>query len=132
MNDKQTAQTAPNEETAVLFNADCPVCNFEISHYATYAAQGNLAIRFDDLNACDLSRWGVSADQAARRLHVRKTGKIHVGVDAFIALWQDMPRYRLLAHIVGLPGILQLSRAVYDYALAPVIYRAHLRRQAKP
>jgi hypothetical protein len=29
---------------------------------------------------------------------------------------------------VGLPGIKQIAIATYDYALAPAIYRWHLRR----
>ena len=34
----------------VLYNADCPICNFEIKHYQKYVDKANLAIDFDDLN----------------------------------------------------------------------------------
>jgi len=43
------------EETKILYNADCPVCRFEINHYASYSADRGLALRFDDLNSCDLN-----------------------------------------------------------------------------
>ena len=116
--------------TAVLYNAECPVCNFEISHYAGYAAREGLPIRFDDLNGAGREAWGLSADQAARRLYVLHEGQLTSGIPAFLVLWRQMPRYRWLARVVGLPGVRQVAGLVYDHVLAPLIYRWHLRRQA--
>lgn len=115
-------------DTRVLYNHDCPVCRAEITHYADYAGREGLAIGFDDLNRVDLGMWGVSADQAARRLHVVHEGRVLSGIPAFITLWQQMPRYRWLARIVGLPGLRQIATVVYDHILAPVLYWTHLRR----
>lgn len=115
-------------DTQVLFNADCPVCNFEIRHYAKYTEAQDLPVRFEDLNTCELSRWGVTADQAARRLYVRKGDKLLSGIEAFLVLWQEMPRYRWLARLIGLPVIRQGAVLIYDNILAPILYRAHLRR----
>jgi predicted DCC family thiol-disulfide oxidoreductase YuxK len=120
-----------DDKTAVLYNADCPVCNFEISHYAKYADTKGLPIRFDDLNTDALAEWGLDSDTAARRLYVTKDGQLYSGIPAFLILWADMPRYTWVARIVGLPGIKQLSGLAYDYVLAPVIYKMHLRRQSK-
>jgi len=117
-------------ETRVLYNADCPVCSFEINHYAKYSGDSGLPIRFEDLNREALDDWGVTRDQAARRLYVLKDGQMYGGIPAFIVLWQDMPRYRWLARLVSLPGIHWLASKAYDYVLAPLIYRWHLRRQA--
>lgn len=114
--------------TSVLFNADCPVCSFEIGHYARYCLDAGLPIRFDDLNSDARARWGIDADTAARRLYVLHDGQLTSGIPAFLVLWAQMPRYRWLARIVGLPAIRQLASALYDFALAPVIYRWHLRR----
>jgi len=113
-------------ETAVLYNAECPVCNFEISHYAKYASREGLSITFDDLNSAACDTWGMSPDQAARRLYVRKDGQLISGIPAFLVLWREMPRYLWLARVVGLPVIRQLSVLMYDYVLAPAIYRWHL------
>lgn len=124
---KQTGHTSP--DTRVLYNADCPICSFEINHYAAYSKKQALPIRFEDLNADDLTDWGLTADQAARRLYVLKDGQMVSGIPAFLLLWQDMPRYRILARIVGLPGIKQVASFAYDHALAPLIYRWHKRRQ---
>lgn len=115
-------------DTRVLYNHDCPVCRAEITHYADYAGREGLAIGFDDLNRVDLGMWGVTADQAARRLHVVHEGRVLSGLPAFITLWRQMPRYRWLARIVALPGIRQAATLVYDHVLAPLLYRAHLRR----
>lgn len=120
-----------DDDTRVLYNAECPVCSFEIDHYATYAKDRALPLQFEDLNTQDLAAWGLSADQAARRLYVLKDGALMSGMPAFVALWKEMPRYRWLAKTVGLPGVRQVSGLLYDHVLAPLIYRWHLRRQAK-
>lgn len=117
--------------TSVLYNANCPVCNFEIQHYARYAGDNDLPIRFDDLNTDARVRWGLDADTAARRLYVLHDGALTSGVPAFLVLWAQMPKYRWLASVVRLPGVKQIASAIYDYVFAPVIYRWHLRRLRK-
>mmetsp|Transcript_27394 Transcript_27394/g.50335 ORF Transcript_27394/g.50335 Transcript_27394/m.50335 type:complete len:130 (+) Transcript_27394:1943-2332(+) len=119
------------EDTRVLYNADCPVCRFEIDHYAAYSAARALPIGFDDLNSDALKTWGVTADAATRRLHVLKDGTLYSGIPAFIVLWQGMPRYRVLARVVSLPGVNWLAVKVYDHVLAPLLYGWHLRRQRR-
>lgn len=115
-------------KTCVLYNANCPVCSFEIGHYARYADKAGLPIRFDDLNTEARTEWGLDADTAARRLYVLHDGQLTSGIPAFLVLWAQMPRYRLLGRIVGLPGVRQIAGAAYDHVLAPIIYRWHLRR----
>ncbi len=124
-------KTPPEPGTAVLYNADCPVCNFEIRHYAQYAHRTGLPIRFDDLNSAARRMWGLDADTAARRLYVLHDGVLTSGIPAFLVLWAQMPKYRWLARVVGLPGIRQIASVVYDHVLAPAIYRWHLRRQRR-
>jgi len=118
-------------KTTVLYNASCPVCNFEIQHYARYAGRTGLPIRFDDLNSDARGHWGLDADAAAKRLYVLHEGKLSSGIPAFLVLWAQMPRYRWLALAVGLPGAFQSACWIYDFVLAPAIYRLHLRRLRK-
>jgi predicted DCC family thiol-disulfide oxidoreductase YuxK len=118
-------------ETRVLYNNQCPVCSFEINHYAEYARQNRLPIRFDDLNGPDRAEWGIDEDTAARRLYVLRNGQLYDGIPAFIELWREMPRYRWLAKVVGLPGVRHIASFGYDHVLAPLIYRWHLRRRAR-
>ncbi|MGB3556428.1 MAG: DUF393 domain-containing protein [Jannaschia sp.] len=125
--------SAPNtgSEMRVLYNADCPVCAFEIDHYRTRAARDGLPVRFDDLNGPDRADWGIDADAAARRLHVLSDGEVLAGFPAFRALWGAMPRMRWLARLTGLPGIRQGLGWGYDRIGAPLLYRAHRRRVAR-
>ena len=120
-----------SKETRVLYNADCPVCNFEITHYADYSAREGLPIRFDDLNSDALTQWDLDADTAARRLYVLKDGALYSGIPAFVLLWQELPRYRWLARLVSVPGVHWVACLTYDYVLAPLSYRWHLRRQRR-
>lgn len=123
-----------HSKTAVLYNAECPVCNFEISHYAKYAQASDLPIRFDDLNTDARAPWNLTEDEAARRLYVLHEGELSSGIPAFLVLWQQMPKYRWLARVVGFPGVKHLAIFAYDHALAPAIYawyRAYQRRQNK-
>ncbi|MBW6418401.1 thiol-disulfide oxidoreductase DCC family protein [Celeribacter sp. PS-C1] len=122
------AQTEP--KTKVLYNAQCPVCSFEINHYKGYAARCALPIRFDDLNT-EADRWGLAPDVAAQRLYVEKDGQLLSGVPAFRVLWAEMPRYRWLAQVTGWPVLRPLSEFAYDRVLAPLIYGWHTRRQAR-
>lgn len=119
-------------KTDVLYNAACSVCSREIDHYARISADQALPLRYDDLNNAGLLRaWGISAEDAAKRLHVRKDGQIYSGVPAFIVLWQALPRYRWLAKFVSLPGVYRCATWVYDGMLAPALYRRHQKRVAK-
>ncbi|CUH53156.1 thiol-disulfide oxidoreductase DCC family protein [Shimia marina] len=119
------------QETRILYNADCPVCNAEICHYRSYSEDNGITLGFDDLNTEALSTWGLDADIAAKRLHVVQDGTLYDGIPAFIVLWQEMPRYRWLARLVSVPGIRHGAILIYDYLLAPTLYVFHLRRQRK-
>lgn len=119
------------KRTEVLYNAACPVCSYEIEHYAKISQREGLPIAFTDLNDADaLRRWGLTADTAARRLHVLQNAEILDGIPAFIALWREMSRYRWLATLVSLPGVFRIAVWTYDLVLAPLLYRWHLRRRA--
>ncbi|MFL2789838.1 MAG: thiol-disulfide oxidoreductase DCC family protein [Paracoccaceae bacterium] len=113
----------------VLYNASCPICNFEIKHYQKYVDKANLAIDFDDLNGANIANWSISPDKAARRLYVSRGDQTVSGIDAFIILWSEMPRYRWLFHFIRQPVIKQFSGLIYDNLLAPFIYYLHLKRQ---
>lgn len=122
----------PALPTAVLYNAECPVCAFEINHYASVSEKHDLALAFDDLNDREaLSAWGLDKETAAKRLHVRKNGEIHSGMPAFVVLWRDMPRYRWLSRLVDLPVVRHIAVFTYDYVLAPLLYNWHLRRNRR-
>jgi predicted DCC family thiol-disulfide oxidoreductase YuxK len=117
------------EEIRVLYNETCPVCRFEIGVYRRQAQADGLAIRFDALDRAE--DWGLTADEAARQLHVWQDGQVLSGLTAFRALWAQMPRWRWLARVTGWPLIEPLVGLLYSRLAAPLLYRVHLRRQRR-
>ena len=86
---------------------------------------------FLDLNEADLASFGLTPDEAARRLYVQRDGELLSGVDAFLLLWRETPGFGGLARFVGLPGVRQVAHIVYEWILAPTLFAMHKRRQAR-
>jgi predicted DCC family thiol-disulfide oxidoreductase YuxK len=117
------------QDTRVLYNDTCPVCRFEIDAYRRRAMASGAPLRFDRLDKA--ADWGLTPDQAARQLHVMVNGRVIGGFEAFRLIWADLPRWRWLARVTRLPVIRPLMDAAYARLAAPLLYRAHLRRQAR-
>ena len=117
------------KDTRILYNHTCPVCSFEIDAYRRRAIADGLPLQFDTLDQA--AQWGISEDQAARRLHVLHKGQVLSGVPAFRALWGEMPHLRWLARLTGRPVIGAAAVTLYDQLLASVLYRMHVRRQRR-
>ena len=115
----------------IIYNENCPVCRFEIKHYQGYVSKNKLPISFIDLNTNDLTEWGVTKDQAAQKLIAIKDGKTLQGIDAFGELWKAMPRYKVLAILIKIPVLNYFSRCLYNFVLAPIIYKMHKNRELK-
>jgi predicted DCC family thiol-disulfide oxidoreductase YuxK len=121
-----------SNETEVLYNADCPICSREVNHYAKLSQQAALPITYQGLGDADrLESWGVNAQEAAKRFHVRKNGEITSGLPAFIILWREIPQTRWLAQLFSLPVVNWTATKVYDHIAAPMLFQMHKRRQSK-
>ncbi|MCU0815520.1 MAG: DUF393 domain-containing protein [Cypionkella sp.] len=118
-----------SDKIEVLYNAECPVCRVEIDAYRRRAEKEGLAMEFLGLE--EAGRFGLTADRAAQSLHLRKDGEVLEGVAAFRTLWSAMPGLRWLARLTGLPVAAPLTDWIYRRVLAPLLYRAHLRRQRR-
>lgn len=115
----------------ILYNGACPICAREIDHYRRLAARiGGAGLAFDDLNTADLGRWGLTADQARRRLHARDEAQVLAGMAAFRALWARLPGWRWLGRATALPGIRQAVDWGYERIAAPWLYRRSCRATA--
>ena len=103
----------------VLYNGSCPICSKEINHYKKHSTN----IEYEDLETilC-FSAWGINKEDAKRKLHVYHDGVMYSGVDAFIQLWRQMPRYRFLSHFASWPMVYPLANFTYDKVLAPFLY----------
>lgn len=119
------------KETEILYNGRCPICAAEIAHYKRRAAEAGAPLVFTDLNAVPLESWGLSSDQATRRLHARQKGRIISGFPAFLAIWRELPGMRWLARVLSLPGLRHTAGFLYNRVAAPLLYTLHKRREAR-
>ena len=59
--------------------------------------------------------------QLIRRLHAKHDGKILEGIDAFLLIWSQLPRYKWLYNFIKLPLIYHMSHILYE-VLAFALY----------
>jgi predicted DCC family thiol-disulfide oxidoreductase YuxK len=117
-------------EVETYFNSRCPVCSTEIGRCRGIAEAAGRAMAWHDINEMPeaLARFGVDIDAVRRKLHVMdREGQLRVGVPAFAALWNELPRHRWLARIAMQPFLLPLWTMLYD-ALAWALYHWNRRR----
>lgn len=112
----------------VIYNDECPVCRAEVDGHAARARAGGLPVRFTPIGSADLAAHGLTADDAARRLHAVRGGRLLSGLEANRAMWAAMPGWRWLARLTGLRPVRPVAAALYDRALAPALYALHRRR----
>ena len=101
------------DETRILYNDTCPLCRFEVDHYRAAATRDGAPLRFDRLE--DAARWGLTPDQAARRLHVLRGGELLSGLEAFSAAFH--PDRKLLVGGDGIPLESFLERPVESWVM---------------
>lgn len=93
-------------QTTVFYDGKCSLCAKEIAYYQKISPQG--VLRFIDLTQ-DMSLFkqhGKDLATGLKQLHVLdKTGVMQMGLNAFICIWQLLPKWRILAFIVKLPII---------------------------
>ena len=114
------------EKITVLYNDNCSVCSLEINHYKAMCSKRNLPIAFEKISdqGSVLIESQLSIEDAKKRLHVRAAdGTLHIGVDAFLVIWATLPYYRWLGGAVSIPGIYTFVDLIYNYVLAPLLYR---------
>lgn len=98
MTEKPTNTSLPT----VFHDGSCPLCSREIRHYRQLP--GAKSIHWVDASqeTASLSAAGLSQETAMRRLHAQSpTGEWHVGLDAFLLIWDYLPRYRWLRRLLG-------------------------------
>ncbi|MDJ0944314.1 MAG: DUF393 domain-containing protein [Kiloniellales bacterium] len=112
------------------YNERCPVCSAGIHAYRASQSGDVCGLDWQDINQDEtaLAAQGVTRDDVWYRLHtVDEDGRILVGIDAFIAIWDELPAYRRRACLLRLPVVRQLAYLGYE-ALAFCLYRWNLWR----
>ena len=99
----------------VFYDGKCGMCSREIRHYMKISPRETFIWRDIANEPQHLKEINVSQSYALKRLHViDQDGKIQVGVDAFIAIWSKIPRWRLLAFLCAMPGIKFMLSVLYN------------------
>ncbi len=84
----------------VYFDGACHLCYREIEFYKK--KQVDHLVEFIDISAegFDAKQFGLDPVAVNEEMHVRAPdGSLHVGVNAFIALWKVLPGYQNLARV---------------------------------
>ena len=107
--------------TKVYFNNSCSICRFEINHYKK---QEN-SLEWIDISTEKKSKKDTNknAKELLRRLHTIKDNKVYSGVDAFIEMWSEIPRYSFLAQIIRKPVIYHISWLLYEVFALILFYK---------
>lgn len=108
------AHEATHHRLCVFYDGHCPVCCWEVDAYNKLDKSGRL--RWIDIVALadDELPSGKDRQVLLNRFHVQDArGGWHVGVDAFAAIWAELPGFRHLAWLFRTPGIRQLAELGY-------------------
>jgi len=98
----------------VFYDGKCGLCSKEINHYRKIAPSDIFNWQDITESADELSNEGITLSEGLKLLHAKdNSGQIHVGVDAFILIWRQLERWRVLAVLVGLPIIRQIAGMGY-------------------
>ena len=119
--------------TTVCYNGSCPVCAAEIAHYRKLAGEAGGLVFLDVASDREAAaRLGIEGEEGFRRLHaLDDDGRLVAGVEAFLAVWDRLPRYRPLARLVRLPLVRPVAELLYERVAAPLLFTWHRRRQRR-
>lgn len=104
----------PTTQLCVCYDGDCPVCRQEVALYSRIDKQQQIA--WIDIVALADSELPANKSRTdlLGKFHAREhNGPWHVGVDAFAAIWDQLPVLRRLAFLFRTPGIRQLAELSY-------------------
>ena len=98
----------------VFYDGKCGLCAKEINHYRKIAPDGIFDWQDVTESADALKKEGISLVQGLKLLHAKdEQGQMHIGVDAFILIWKQLKRWRILAVVISLPLIRYLANSAY-------------------
>ena len=98
----------------VFYDGKCGLCRKEIHHYRNIAPEG--IFLWQDVTDSDYNpvQEGLSVADGLKLLHAKDAdGHMHIGVDAFILIWKQLKRWRILAALVRLPIVYPVAHLIY-------------------
>ena len=97
----------------VYFNNSCKICRSEINLYKKEKIE---EIDWIDITNNELAEKETNKDdkQLLRRLHVKDNDKVLEGAEAFLCVWQKIPKYKFLYKFFKLPIIFTIFNYGYE------------------
>lgn len=124
----------PQTHATVYYNGACPVCSYEVGRYIKAAEVSDAPLSWVDISAPEhasaLSPYGLTCDDAYRRMTAVLDGADvpELGLDAFVVIWQRLPKLRWAARLFTAPIIRPISAFFYEHVAARLIYEWNKRR----
>ena len=99
----------------IYYDGLCQLCSREIDTFRAFVTDGSLAYVDISLPEFDAAAHGVDPVLVNRHMHVRdeETGRMLVGVDALLGMWECVPGFRWLAKLARLPVFNWFARIGY-------------------
>lgn len=100
----------------VFYDGKCGLCSKEIRHYQKIAPQGIFNWQdVNELSEAELKKNNINLVETLKILHAQDTnGIFYKGVDAFIIIWSNLNRWKILAKIVSFYPIKILANFIYN------------------
>lgn len=103
-----------DKKVRVYFDGLCHLCSREINHYRGLRGAENL--QFIDITSTmfDAKKENLDPREIHKNMHVKdRDGRLHVGVDAFICLWKELPALRFLGPLAKQQPIYGFLKILY-------------------
>lgn len=83
-------------------------------------------LTFQNIAVGDLPE-GYERETLLKRIHAREGDVMLVGVEAFIAMWLRLPKFKYLANAINWPIMRGMTGLIYNLIIAPYLYRRYRR-----
>jgi predicted DCC family thiol-disulfide oxidoreductase YuxK len=99
--------------TNVLYDGSCPLCALEIQQYQKIIPDS--PIHWVDVSSPEfIAPLGQTKASLMQRFHVvQPNGEMVSGAAAFVTVWEKLPKFRYLAALSKLPGMLSAMEFGY-------------------
>jgi len=112
----ELAERSPPEGVTLFYDGGCPLCRREIGYYQRLDSAARVTWLDIDADPSPLKSHGVTPEQAMALIHaVDADGRLQVGVPAFLAVWEQLPYWRVLPPLLrAVPMAIPLAGAAYS------------------
>jgi predicted DCC family thiol-disulfide oxidoreductase YuxK len=106
----------PGTRVVSLFDGQCGICTRSARWIGQRDAEGRIE-RLDLRDPNAAARFpALSTDEVRANMHaIAESGQVHVGLDAVIAVFDQLPRWWTVAAVLRIPGIHRVSAAGYRW-----------------